>query len=241
MNSASHQKRISEKLRILGLCLIAILGTVPACGEKKGFVNEETSLETRLQSAGLPLGAPVFIRAFKEEKTLELFLQSPQTNRFELFASYPIAAASGRLGPKHREGDRQVPEGFYYVPPSAMNPNSRYHLSFNIGYPNDYDLAHGRTGSYIMVHGSNVSIGCLAMTDEKIEEIYKLCEAAHQAGQPLFRIHIFPFRMTQRRLDLAKGEAWHSFWKNLKQGYDLFEENKVPPNTKVSQKQYTFE
>jgi len=186
------------------------------------------SLTKELQKKGLKWGSPVFLRAFKEEKRLELWVQESDKKTFKLFRKYPIAAASGTLGPKLAEGDGQVPEGFYRVSSRLMNPQSRYHLAFNIGYPNRYDKKQGRTGSYIMVHGSNVSIGCLAMTDEKIEEIYSLCAAAHRGGQRHFSIHIFPFHMTDKRLDIEKTNRWHPFWKKLKLGYDAFEKNKIP-------------
>jgi murein L,D-transpeptidase YafK len=177
----------------------------------------------------LQFGAPVFIRAFKEERRLELFIQQSDSRKFVLFRTYPIVAASGTLGPKLAEGDGQVPEGFYSVPPSAMKPDSRYHLAFNIGYPNAYDRFHGRTGTAIMVHGNCVSIGCLAMTDEKIEEIFTLCAAAHDHGQKSFNVHIFPFRMTDERMKKAAGSEWLTFWRNLKEGYDCFEKTRVPP------------
>ena len=121
-----------------------------------------------------------------------------------------------------------------------MNPASQFHLSFNIGFPNDYDRAHQRTGTAIMIHGNQVSIGCLAMTDEKIEEIYTLCAAAHDGGQPSFRVHIFPFRMTAARMLKTAGDANEAFWKNLKQGYDSFENNQVPPEVSVVNGIYQF-
>jgi murein L,D-transpeptidase YafK len=198
------------------------------------------ALERDLKAAGLEFGSPVFIRAFKEELQLELFLLNRRTGRFELFRTYPIAASSGRLGPKLAEGDGQVPEGFYSVPPAAMNPNSRFHLAFNIGFPNAYDRSHGRTGSLIMIHGNQVSIGCLAMTDEKIEEIYTLCAAAHTAGQPAFPVHVFPFRMTDKRMKQAAGSEWEDFWKNLREGYDAFEKNRIPPEISVRGGRYQF-
>ena len=222
-----------------------VLATLPSCGgkarEKEVKERVGTTMKTQLAEKNLELGSPAFIRAFKEEKELELFIKDKTTGKFVLFRKYPIAATSGTLGPKLAEGDGQVPEGFYFVPPSAMNPNSSYHLSFNIGYPNSYDKARGRTGSFIMIHGSNVSIGCLAMTDEKIEEIYTICQAAHDGGQPFFRVHIFPFRMTDARMEKAAGSKHLPFWQNLKTGYDLFEKNKVPPNVSVKEKQYAFE
>jgi murein L,D-transpeptidase YafK len=122
-----------------------------------------------------------------------------------------------------------------------MLPTSRYHLAFNIGFPNEFDKANARTGSFIMIHGSNVSIGCLAMTNAKIEEIYTICQAAHEGGQAYFRVHIFPFRMTDKRMEKAAESEHLPFWKNLKTGYDLFEKNKIPPNVTVKKKQYSFE
>ena len=196
-------------------------------------------LKKDLLAKGLKFGQPVFIRIFKEEKELELWVQNE--NQFVRFRTYSIAAMSGKLGPKLAEGDKQAPEGFYFVPPSMMNPKSLYHLSFNIGYPNTYDRAHERTGSFIMVHGDQQSIGCFAMTDQKIEEIYTLCNAALKKGQPYFRVHCFPFRMTTERMTIAKEHKWELFWKNLKEGYDWFEEKKLPPNVEVKEKRYYFE
>ena len=206
----------------------------------KAAENVLPGLKRDLAAAGLKFGDPVFIRIFKEEQLLELFVKNRATGKFDLFRSYAVAAASGTRGPKLREGDWQVPEGFYFVPPDAMNPNSQFHLSFNIGYPNAYDQAHDRTGSAIMVHGNCVSVGCLAMTDEKIEEIYTLCDAAHHGGQGFFRVHVFPFRMTDARMSAAAGDPWLEFWENLKEGYDLFEKNHVPPEVSVLDGVYQF-
>ena len=194
-----------------------------------------------LEKKGLKFGDPVFIRIFKEERKLELWVKEPGKNTFKKFRTYRIAAMSGKLGPKVREGDLQAPEGFYYAPPSKMNPMSQFHLSFNIGYPNEFDRAHGRDGTFIMVHGNRVSIGCFAMTDKKIEEIYTLCDAALTKGQKFFRVHCFPFRMTAQRMEQAKLEGWWDFWKNLKDGYDAFENTKVPPRVVVKEKRYVFE
>jgi murein L,D-transpeptidase YafK len=242
------------------MCLLS-LGSLASCQEKDqpaAVVTSEKKLpggEERaakvaasvrpalvgdLTAAGLHFGDPVFIRAFKNEGELELFVRSRATGKFDLFRTYQIAGQSGVPGPKLAEGDGQVPEGFYFVPPSAMNPNSQYHLSFNLGYPNEYDRAHQRTGSAIMIHGDHVSIGCLAMTDEKIEEIYTLCAAAHHGGQAYFRVHLFPFRMTTERLESLAEPAWNEFWRNLKEGYDIFEKYRVPPDVSVVDMRYVF-
>jgi murein L,D-transpeptidase YafK len=198
------------------------------------------TLERDLAAKGLRLGDPVFLRAFKEEKVLELWVLKRDTQKYELFRTWDIAAQSGKLGPKLAEGDGQVPEGFYFVPPAAMKPDSRFHLAFNIGYPNAYDRHHGRTGSHIMIHGNRVSIGCLAMTDAKIEEIYTLCAAALDAGQPYFRVHLFPFRMTSERMAAAKDDPNFDFWTNLKEGHDHFERTQVPPEVTVEDGRYRF-
>ena len=198
------------------------------------------ALERDLAAKDLHFGDPVFIRAFKEEKELEVWVRHRKTGKFVLFRNYPIAATSGELGPKLAEGDNQVPEGFYFVPRSRLHPESTYHLAFNIGYPNAYDRHHDRTGSFIMIHGNRVSIGCLAMTDQRIEEIYTLCDAALANGQPFFRVHLFPFRMTEARMKKAAGSEWIDFWNNLKQGHDHFEEHRVPPETTVAKGRYTF-
>ena len=196
------------------------------------------ALEAALRVKGLRWGAPVFIRIFKEEKELELWIDDGK--QFKHFKTWPICKYSGTLGPKLKEGDGQAPEGFYFVPRSRMNPRSRFHLSFNLGYPNAYDRAHKRTGSALMVHGNCVSIGCFAMTDARIEEIYSLCDAALMNGQRFFRVHAFPFRMTEVNMKRHGVSKWINEWKNLKGGYDWFEKAKRPPNVTVSGKQHLF-
>ena len=191
-----------------------------------------------LAAKKLNWGAPVFIRIFKEEKQLELWADDGK--QFRLFKTWAICKFSGALGPKLREGDGQAPEGFYFVPRARMNPRSRFHLSFNLGYPNAYDRARQRTGSALMVHGNCVSIGCYAMTDPRIEEIYSLCDAALQNGQRFFRVHSFPFRMTEANMKRYRKSKWISEWQNLKIGYDWFEKAKRPPNVTVSGNQYAF-
>ncbi len=198
-------------------------------------------LERDLAQKSLHLGDPIFIRAFKDEMQLDLHVLNRESGKYEMFRTYKIAASSGGLGPKLAEGDGQVPEGFYAVSGKMMNPNSTYHLSFNIGYPNAYDRFHQRTGSAIMIHGNQVSIGCLAMTDSKIEEIYTLADAALQNGQPFFRVHLFPFRMTDERMAAAAvGNPNEAFWKNLKEGYDFFQTNQVPADTQIENGRYVF-
>jgi murein L,D-transpeptidase YafK len=199
-------------------------------------------LKRELAAKGLRMGDPVFIRIFKESRELEMWIQEPKKKIYKLFKTYPVANwGGGTLGPKLKQGDGQAPEGFYFVQRGQMNPKSKYHLAFNLGYPNGFDLAHRRTGDFLMVHGSNVSIGCYAMTDALIEEIYTLTDAALRKGQGFFRVHAFPFRMTEARMKKAADSRWFDFWKNLKTGYDWFENSKLPPNVTVdASKRYRF-
>jgi len=190
-------------------------------------------------------GAPVFIRIIKtfdgnrKYGQLELFTQSG-SGEFALVKTYPVCIYSGSLGPKLKEGDFQSPEGFYFVRPGAMNPNSTYHLSFNLGFPNAYDRAHGRTGSFLMVHGECVSIGCYAMGNEAIEEIWDYMQAAFGKGQPIIRVHIFPFPMTDENLAKYADNPNQAFWQNLQEGWNWYENNKTPPNVTVDDKRYIF-
>jgi hypothetical protein len=195
-------------------------------------------LEQRLAAMGARWGAPVFIRIFKETDELEVWIE--QQDRFERFETYKICTYSGGLGPKERTGDQQAPEGFYAVTPRRMNPASRYHLSFDLGYPNAYDRSHGRTGSALMVHGDCVSIGCFAMTDAGIEEIWALADAALRGGQPACQVHVFPFRMTGETMLEHRDSRWYDFWQNLREGYESFERKGRPPAVEVRDGRYVF-
>ena len=199
-------------------------------------------LHDELALKQLQLGQHAFLRVFKESSELELWLHDG-SKQWKLFRSYPIACFSGVLGPKQREGDMQAPEGFYAVTKRLLNPASSYHLAFNIGYPNAYDLHHERTGSLIMIHGDQVSVGCFAMTDPVIEEIYLIMAAALEKGQREIPVHCFPFRMTPARMDQARAQdsTWLPFWENLREGYDLFETRGKPPAAVLEQDRYSFQ
>lgn len=231
-------------LAIIALVLNAssqpLRSAVPESARSREVIARVTpQLAKALRSLGFRFGDPVFMRVFKESKELEVWVKNGRT--FKLFRKYPIHYFSGNLGPKLKEGDRQEPEGFYYVSPTRMNPHSRFHLSFNLGYPNKYDRIRERTGSALMVHGSTVSIGCFAMTDQRIEEIYTLSHGALSSGQKFFRVHIFPFRMTAAAMKEHIDPKWRNFWMNLKEGYDLFEKTRLPPNVEVENKRYVFD
>ncbi|MFM9153472.1 MAG: murein L,D-transpeptidase family protein, partial [Methylocystis sp.] len=187
----------------------------------------------------LGMGDPVFVRIFKQEGQLELWLK--KNGKYHLYKTFPICKWSGRLGPKEKEADYQSPEGFYSVSARQLNPHSNYHRAFNVGYPNAFDKQNGRTGGLVMVHGACKSVGCFAMTDRGIEEIYGFVEGALRAGQRDISVHIFPFRLTEANIVKETGggwlafvggpnySQWNNFWRNLKQGYDLFEQNGEPP------------
>lgn len=179
------------------------------------------------QGQGANLGAPVFLRVFKESREMELWMKC--NSAWTRLRHYPIAAMSGELGPKLAEGDRQTPEGFYAVKPSALNPRSAFHLSFDIGYPNELDRFHGRTGTHIMVHGKERSRGCFAMTDAIAEEIYLLVSEALLAGQEEVPIHVFPFRMTEQRMRACADHPARDFWQILREGYERFEQRREVP------------
>ena len=195
-------------------------------------------LDQRLAAQGLELGAPVFLRIFKLDSELELWME--KDGRYRLFATYPICLWSGRLGPKLQEGDLQAPEGFYTVGKEQLNPNSRWHRSFSLGFPNEFDRAQGRTGSFLMVHGGCASIGCYAMTNDVIDEIWRVVTTALDRGQAAFQVQVFPFRMTEANLKARSADRWSGFWADLKRGYDSFERTHVPPSVSVCDGRYVI-
>lgn len=196
-----------------------------------------------LGKKGMTEQQPIFIRIFKAESELEIWKQRDD-GFFYLFKAYPICHWSGELGPKLRQGDKQAPEGFYTVNKYQMNPNSKFHLSFDLGYPNDFDRSRDRTGDFLMVHGKCKSAGCYAMTDAVIEEIYALAREAFAGGQHKFHVHAFPFRMTDENLARyanVKGRQRNPnlpFWQTLKQAYDYFEITRKVPNIEVCARRY---
>jgi murein L,D-transpeptidase YafK len=190
-----------------------------------------------LAEKGMQEQSPILIRIFKAESELEVW-KAKDDGRFYLFKTYPICDYSGGLGPKVNQGDRQAPEGFYLVSEDQMNPKSKYHLAFNVGFPNAYDRAYGRTGADIMVHGDCKSAGCYAMTDGVIEEIYILAREALAGGQKSFQLQAYPFRMTAANMSKHTSDQWYGFWRNLKEGYDYFEVTHEPPKVDVCGRRY---
>ncbi|KMO42821.1 hypothetical protein VQ02_01890 [Methylobacterium variabile] len=182
---------------------------------------------------------PILIRAFKKESEMEVWKRGTD-GQYALLKTFPICRWSGQLGPKIREGDRQAPEGFYTISMGQMNPNSSYYLSFDTGYPNAFDRANGRTGSYLMVHGTCSSAGCFAMTDEAISEIYAIAREAFAGGQRAFQFQSYPFRMTAQNLARFRNDPHIGFWRNLKEGSDYFETLREEPRVGVCGTRYVF-
>ena len=201
--------------------------------------DQPSPLEKDLADKGFRLGAPAFIRIFKADSSLELWML--RRGRFDLYKRYSICKWSGVLGPKLHEGDRQSPEGVYFITGGDLIVNARWHRAMNVGFPNAHDQAIGFTGSGILIHGKCRSIGCFALTDGVVEDVYEIVEAALEAGQPRIPVHIFPFELTRERLAAVADDAWSDFWQQLKRGYDLFMRDRLPPRTFVCNGRYAFQ
>jgi murein L,D-transpeptidase YafK len=173
----------------------------------------------------------IFIREFKADSKLEIWARNNSVDTFTLLKEFPVCVLSGKMGPKRKEGDLQVPEGFYFI--DEFNPNSNYHLSLLVSYPNYCDLIKGdkvSPGGEIYIHGSCVTVGCLPLTDELIKEVYTIALQARTNGQLYIPVHIFPTRFNRYGLDFLgkyyKENDNQKFWINLKKGYDYFEANR---------------
>jgi len=225
---------------------IASIGALAGCQDSGGLSSNNRAYQpipadvvALMQEKDTDSHAPILIRAFKKEAELEVWKLDHHGSYVHL-KTYPMCRWSGQLGPKTREGDRQVPEGFYTITPGQMNPNSAYYLSFNVGYPNAYDKAHSFTGGAIMVHGICSSAGCFSMTDEQIAEIYAITREAFGGGQRAIQMQSLPFRMTAANLAKHRFDPNIKFWKTLKEGSDQFEVSKQETRVSVCNKQYVF-
>jgi murein L,D-transpeptidase YafK len=209
----------------------------PKAAVRTGTVRSATVKQ--MDALNMDRAAPVLIRIYKEESTLEIWKQD-RSGKFALLNSYPICKFSGNLGPKLMQGDYQAPEGFYDITPNQMNPNSSEYLAFNTGYPNAFDRSLGRTGSFLMVHGGCRSVGCYAMTDNAMEEIYGLVDEAFKGGQEKVQLQAFPFRMTAQNLARHAADPNMPFWEMLKAGSDAFVAAERPPKVAVCDRRYVF-
>ena len=225
---------------LAALCLTGgLLAACQATDLTADLVPIPASVMRQITDIGSTPASPIYVRIFKEEAEFEIWKRRPN-GTYALLDTYEICAWSGVLGPKLAEGDRQAPEGFYTVGQAQMNPNSSYHLSFNIGFPNAFDQALGRTGSHLMVHGACSSAGCYSMTDDVVEVVYALAREAFRGGQRAFDVHAFPFRMTPENFASHWGNPNMPFWVTLKEGYDHFEVTRRVPEVEVCNFGYVF-
>jgi len=245
MSLPAIQRRISagQASRIaIATALGLLLG---ACQETRtttsgrAYAPIPSNMLALMKEKGTDAHKPILIRTFKKEAEFEIWKQQAD-GQYTLLKTYPMCRWSGQLGPKIKEGDRQVPEGFYTITPGQMNPNSAYYLSFNVGYPNAYDRAHGYSGGSIMVHGACSSAGCFSMTDEQIAEIYAIAREAFGGGQRAIQMQSLPFRMNAENLAKHRFDPNIKFWKDLKEGADQFDVSKQETKVNICARRYVF-
>jgi murein L,D-transpeptidase YafK len=204
----------------------------------------EDSLKRHCANMGIswPL-KQIYIRSFKYDSQLEVWARGQKNEPFKLLRTYKVCALSGALGPKRIEGDYQVPEGFYYI--NEFKPNSNYHMALGLNYPNASDMVLSdsiKPGNDIYIHGSCVTVGCIPIRDEQIEELYLLANYAHEQGQDFIPVHIFPIRynVEKSREILGKvtkdDQEYQKFSGRLKEVFDYFEEHKKIPLISVNKK-----
>jgi murein L,D-transpeptidase YafK len=207
---------------------------VQAANREKGKAVNELLSSKGIHSSDFEL----FLRGFKKEQKLEVWAKNKGDEVYSMLKTYDFCANSGVLGPKRRSGDRQIPEGFYVI--DSFNPQSQYHLSFRVNYPNKSDLVFAdklNPGDNIFIHGHCVTIGCIPVGDENIKELYLLAAKAKNAGGTI-NVHIFPAKMDDTSYDSLKSEFTSNarllqFWSWLKPGYDAFENSKILPNVRI--------
>lgn len=178
----------------------------------------------------------LFIRVFKQEEIIEVWAKKNSDDIFVEIKKYSFCKNSGNLGPKRKEGDKQIPEGFYYI--DRFNPKSKFYLSLGLNYPNASDLLlsdQEKPGNDIFIHGGCATVGCIPITDEKIKELFVLASEAKKNGQGKIPVHIFPFKMTEENLNEYQKNylQYQLFWKDLQDGFIYFEKNKKVPEISV--------
>lgn len=204
---------------------------------KAAYDEKEASIKKLLQVKGIN-AVNIYLRVFKKERLVELWGKDATQNQYSLLSTYPFCQSSGILGPKRREGDLQIPEGFYHI--NHFNPWSNFYLSLGINYPNASDSMlgkKGKLGGNIFIHGNCVTIGCVPITDDLIKELYVFAVEATNNGQSKIPVHIFPARLSDAafgELAITTSPTIKSFWANLKEGHDYFERNHSLPKVSVS-------
>jgi murein L,D-transpeptidase YafK len=211
---------------------------------KKAYNTKWTDLKKQMTDGGFDANTyEIYLRVFKYEKEVQVWMRNKSVDKFKLFKTYPICSSSGGLGPKRVQGDGQVPEGFYYI--ESFNPVSSYHLAMKVGYPNKSDSkkATGSPGGDIMIHGNCVTIGCIPIQNDPIEELYILCVEAKDRKQNV-RVDMFPCKFTPEKVKALSekfSKDMNTFWETLKAGYDFFETNLAIPKFNIDAKgEYTI-
>ena len=213
-----------------------------AIKEKQGLI-EKTLNQNQISIDNLNL----LLIAYKDNDLIDIYAKTKQVGSYKKILSYDICSRSGQLGPKRKQGDRQVPEGFYHI--DRFNPTSSFYLSLGLNYPNLADKRKSKAsnlGGDIFIHGSCVTIDCLPMTDNFIKEIYLLAVYARNNGQNKIPVYVFPFKMTEQNMTSYKAKYKDnkeliSFWDNLKIGYDKFVKDSRELNIKVTENgNYTY-
>lgn len=202
----------------------------------------QDTLRKQFEAKGLKWPARyIYMRSFKYEKELEVWVKNDINDTFQLFKVYKVCHTSGKMGPKRRQGDLQVPEGFYYI--SSLHPNSNYHLALGLDYPNFSDrLKSGAPdlGGDIYIHGSCVSVGCIPILDNQIEEVYMLAAISKQEGQDFIPVHIYPIRynwassVTFLKNEIRDDRDWLKFNASLEASFNYFEKNHRLPLVAVN-------
>ncbi|MFA8300890.1 MAG: murein L,D-transpeptidase family protein [Hyphomicrobiales bacterium] len=204
---------------------------------RQAYKDKEQNMLSLLKSKSIDRDKlKVYLRAFKEEEQIELWGKNSKDQKYQLIKTYEVCRSSGTLGPKRKEGDRQVPEGFYHI--NRFNPYSNFYLSLGINYPNRSDKVlgvKGKLGGDIFIHGSCVTVGCLPITDDQIKELYIFCVEAKNNGQSTIPVTIFPVKLDKNKFNELKEEyKSHTelvgLWSDLRKGYDIFNETKQLPS-----------
>ncbi len=237
---ALHLLRKAAMASVALGALAGLSGCNDALNETRSSQPLSSQMMALMQEKGVSPQSPMLIRAYKKESEFEIWKMRPD-GTYVLLKAFPICRWSGQLGPKTHEGDRQSPEGFYSITPAMMNPNSAYYLSFNIGYPNAYDRAHGATGGSVMVHGVCSSAGCFSMTDGQIAEIFALARESFAGGQRAIQMQSYPFHLSAQNLAKYRLDPNMPFWRQLQKGNEHFEATKRDVAVGVCGAHYVFD
>jgi murein L,D-transpeptidase YafK len=201
-------------------------------------VARENLLAAEFAAKGLKLGSPIFIRIYKNTSKMELWVE--QGARYVLFKTYGICRWAGGLGPKMHEGDNQSPEGLYHISSDDLIVNPRWHRAMNINYPNRFDVMNGRGGSGILIHGKCGSVGCFAIQDGNVEEVYDAVRAALHNGQARIPVLALPFRFAKYAPAVEDTMRLNDFWSDLRRADILFDRDRLPPTAYVCDGRYYF-